>query len=82
MTGRIKPMISVNAIYERDASTYPDVIRIPMSDGHVVSYRIDEKEQHPAFTRAMEMVAVLKEHVYGGDGKQIKGRRRRIDGNI
>lgn len=60
----VKPLASVNAVWEHDWSEYPDLIRVPMEDGKVVTYRIDTKQPHPQFLSAMDLLKKLP--VYGG----------------
>ena len=64
MPDKIKPLADVLPVYERDLSTYPDVIRVAMDDGKVVNYRIDIQQPHPAFVSAMDTLAKMP--VYGG----------------
>ena len=52
-----KPLVAVTAIWEKDSkSDYPETIRIPMDDGHVVSYKLDVEQPHPCFLNAMELL--------------------------
>lgn len=51
---RVMPLPKVTGVWEHDASKYPDVIRVPMSDGRVVKYVIDVKQPHPSFEAAMK----------------------------
>lgn len=44
---RVKPLIDVTPKYLHDCSRYPDLIRIPMSDGKVITYHIDVDLPHP-----------------------------------
>ena len=41
----------VTGIWKHDSSKYPDVIRVPMSDGTVVKYVIGIEQPSPAFLR-------------------------------
>lgn len=54
MSVRVMPLPKVTGIWDRESSQYPDRIRIPMSDGTVVTYRIDVEMPHPAFIEAMD----------------------------
>ena len=51
---RVMPLPKVTGVWEHDSSRYPDRVRIPMSDGKVVSYRIDIEMPHPCFEAAMK----------------------------
>lgn len=53
---RVLPLPKVTGVWERDISRYPDKVRIPMSDGKIVSYVIDTKQPHPSFLAAMEEI--------------------------
>ena len=44
---RVMPLPKVTGIWEHDCSRYPDLIRIPMSDGKVITYHIDVDLPHP-----------------------------------
>ena len=60
MSERVEPMVDVNAIWERETSVYPDIIRISMRDGRVVCYRLDVEQPHPSFLTAMELLERLE----------------------
>ena len=62
---RIRPLADVSPVWERECSTYPDLIRIPMSDGKIVTYRQDITQPHPAFKSLMESLEKLP--VYPSD---------------
>ena len=53
---RVLPLPKVTGGWEHDVSQYPDRVRIPMSDGKVVTYRIEIDQPHPCFTAAMENI--------------------------
>lgn len=57
---RAEPLVTVQAVYDSEWSEYPDAIRVPMDNGHVVTYRIDMELPNPAFLTAM---ATLKSMV-------------------
>ena len=50
----VLPLPKVTGVWEHDVSQYPDRVRIPMSDGKVVTYRIEIDQPHPCFTAAMD----------------------------
>ena len=60
---RVKPLISVTPKYLHDCSRYPDLIRIPMSDGKVVTYHIDMEMPHPCFEAAMKNLERMNTNV-------------------
>ena len=51
---RVLPLPKVTGFCDHDVSRYPDRIRIPMSDGQVVTYHIDVEMPHPCFEAAMD----------------------------
>lgn len=53
---RVMPLPKVTGIWEHDASRYPDKIRIPMSDGKVITYHIDVDLPHPCFEAAIQNI--------------------------
>ena len=53
---RVMPLPKVTGIWEHDASRYPDKIRIPMSDGKVITYHIDVDLPHPCFEAAIRTI--------------------------
>ena len=57
---RVMPLPKVHAVWEHDVSRYPDRVRIPMSDGRVVTYRIDEEMPHPCFLESMKLIGKMK----------------------
>ena len=44
---RVLPLPKVNGVWNHDSSRYPDLIRVTMSDGKVVRYRIDIEQPAP-----------------------------------
>ena len=61
-----KPIAKITAIWDKGSvSQYPETLRVPMEDGHVVNYRIDqEKQPHPAFLFAMNILKNLPDGSY------------------
>lgn len=53
---RVMPLPKVTGVWEHDASRYPDKIRIPMSDGKVITYHIDVEMPHPCFEAAIRTI--------------------------
>ena len=53
---RVMPLPKVTGVWRHDCSRYPDEIRVPMSDGKVVTYTIDVKMPHPCFDAAMKNI--------------------------
>ena len=59
---RVNPIASVTAIWsENSRNEYPETIRVPMEDGHVMTYHL--VSPHPGFERAM---LILKAGAFDG----------------
>ena len=71
---RVMPLPKVTGVWDHDASRYPDRIRIPMSDGKVVTYNIDVSMPHPCFEAAMKNVMNMKR---AGDAATSTGREQK-----
>jgi hypothetical protein len=65
---RVLPLPKVTGVWKHDTSKYPDVIRVPMSDGRVVKYVIDIEQPHPCLTAALRNVRNMVGYVYGKTG--------------
>ena len=62
---KAQPLVPVRAIWEKNSiSKYPETLKIPMDDGHVISYRIDVEQPHPAFLESMNLIKSMKEGAY------------------
>ena len=57
---RVKPLPKVSGTWLYDHSKYPEMIRIPMSDGKVIRYRIDIEQPHPQLLEAIENIRNMK----------------------
>ena len=54
---RVKPLVNLTTIWDKDSvSEYADEVRIPMEDGHVITYRQVVDQPHPAFQRVMNIL--------------------------
>ena len=51
---QVLPLPKVKGYWKYPCSRYPDTIKVPMSDGKVITYRIDIEQPHPYFLAAME----------------------------
>ena len=71
---QIKPLNpSVAAIWEHEGSDYPDLIKLPMEDGRVISYRREITQPHPQCMTAVDIIRLMKDSTYGGyKGKHAK----------
>ena len=67
MAEQIRPLNhTVAAIWEHDSSDYPDLIKVPMEDGQVVTYRQEIKQPHPQCMKALDLIRIMKDCTYGG----------------
>ena len=75
---RVLPLPKVTGVWKHDASKYPDVIRVPMSDGRVVKYVIDVEMPHPCLTAAINGIRRMVGYQYKktGDAATSTGRRK------
>ena len=56
---RALPLPQVSAAWDRDDSSYPERIRVAMSDGQVVTYRIDTEQPHPCLVKSLDILQRL-----------------------
>ena len=57
---RVLPLSKVTGLWQYENSKYPDVIKVPMSDGKVITYRMDVQQPHPCFEAAMNNLERMK----------------------
>ena len=57
---RVIPLPKVTGVWQHDSSKYPDVVKVPMSDGRVIRYRIDIEQPHPQLLKAIENIRNMK----------------------
>ena len=57
---------SVAYIHENAWSDYPDLIKIPMEDGQVVSYRREIVQPEPRVMKCIDLIRVMNRCTYGG----------------
>ena len=62
-TIRILPLPKVTGIWDHEESDYPDEVRVPMSDGKVITYERKIGQPGPNLIRPSDL---LKLHTYGG----------------
>jgi hypothetical protein len=66
-TLQIKPLANSAApIWEHGSSDYPDLIKVAMEDGHVITYRREVEHPHPQCLKSIELIRIMKNHTYGG----------------
>ena len=66
---RVLPLPKVDAKYGPIGGKYPETVRIAMSDGKVITYRIDIQQPNPSFLKAMDN---LDRFVVGYKAKHVK----------
>ena len=72
--GRILPIPDVVPLWEHEWSEYPDEILVGMKNGHMIRYRLNVEQPHPAFEKAMNIV----KKITGNGYEAPKKRRRRL----
>ena len=75
-TVRTIPTTMVTGYWESDSSQYPDRIKVVMADGKRVTYRIDIEQPHPQCVKSLELIQIMKKHIYGGNGYQAKHEKK------
>ena len=70
---QVLPLPTVRGIWEHDFSIYPDIVRIPMSDGKVVNYYREVDQPAPVFRKWLDH---YNETCQVGYQRQEKRRRR------
>jgi len=69
---QIKPLAGSGApIWEHESSDYPDILKIPMEDGHVITYRREVRQPDPRVMKSLDLIRIMKANTYGG-GKHAK----------
>ena len=64
---QIKPLNpQVAGVWEHARSDYPDLIKIPMKDGKVITYRREIEQPHPAVKKCIDLIKIMNECTYGG----------------
>lgn len=73
MSEQIKPLShSAAPIWDYESSDYPDRIKLPMEDGHVITYIREIEQPHPQCLASIDLIKSMNKCVYGG----YKPRRR------
>ena len=64
---KIKPLNhSVAAIWEHETSCYPDMIKVPMEDGRVISFRREVELPNPVIPKAIGNIRIGYRYGYVG----------------
>jgi hypothetical protein len=65
---RVLPLPKVDARYRRAGGKYPETIRVAMSDGKVITYRIDIQQPVPFLKKQLDEFSALCIGYKKGDG--------------
>ena len=69
---QVLPLPKVLPIWEH-GGRYPEIIRVSMSDGKVITYRIETAQPHPQCEKALDLIRAMKSCTFGGyKGKHVK----------
>lgn len=63
---RVLPLPKVTGIWRHDSSKYPEIIRVPMSDGRIITYHIDVEMPHPQLMAALENIKRMEGYSRAG----------------
>ena len=77
-TLQIKPLNPhIAVIWENAWSDYPDMAKIPMEDGKVITYRREIVQPEPRVQKCVDLIRAMQNCTYGGyKPKHIKNDRR------
>ena len=64
---RVLPLPKVKALWQHDWSDYPDMIRVPMSDGTVINYVRDVAQPRPMLGKALDRFSAACGYKNGGE---------------
>lgn len=63
----IKPLNpSLAAIWEHEDSDYPDLIKVPMEGGKVITYRREIQQPEPMLLKSIDLIQSMNATIYGG----------------
>ena len=63
-TVQVLPLPKVKGYWQHSCSKYPDVIKVPMSDGKVVTYHIHIEQPRPEVLAAIENIRKLEGYTH------------------
>ena len=69
---QVRPLGNVAPIWDYDTSDYPDRIKVPIQDGHVVSYVREIEQPHPKCMKTIDIIRVMNDCTYGYQPKHTK----------
>lgn len=53
---RVKPLAGICPVYDSDESELPETVRVPMSDGKILTYRLDNADAANQYGKAMNVI--------------------------
>lgn len=62
---QVLPLPKVKGYWKYDCSRYPDVIKVPMSDGKVITYHIDVDLPHPCLEASFRNIEMMEGYAKG-----------------
>ena len=69
---RVLPLPKVTGVWQHDESRYPEIIRVPMSDGRVISYRMEVEQPAPVLREQLDR---FEKTCFGGYGYKVRPKR-------
>ena len=72
---QIKPLPQSAPIWEYETSDYPDLLKVPMENGHVITYRREIEQPEPRVMKCIDLIKLMKDHTFGGEGRHAKKSR-------
>lgn len=67
---QIRPLANTGApIWDYMSSDYPDRIKMPMEDGHVITYVREIEQPHPKCLKAVDIIRTMQGCTFGGRKK-------------
>ena len=64
---RVKPLADICPIYDSEESELPEAVRVPMDDGKVLTYRLDNADAANKYGKAMNTII----HKWHAEDEQI-----------
>ena len=78
---QVLPLPKVTGIWQHDCSKYPEIIRVPMSDGTVRTYLLSVEMPHPALAAAIDNINKMEGYSHIPAGELTDRNRRKTGGD-
>ena len=78
---RVLPLPKVTGIWQHDCSKYPEIIRVPMSDGTVRTYLLSVEMPHPSLAAAIDNIHKMEGYSHIPAGELTDRNRRKTGGD-